>query len=118
MPVMNGGDFKNCNMGTALTNLYYYILDKKLITGDEHVNTQPFSSVPTIQSISFNPFADLNDFEVIRCKFNSEKFGDTSGKQAYVYRIKHQNVNRKTLKEIPLFNSLKDGILNDITFSS
>ena len=65
MPVMNGGDFKNCNMGTALTNLYYYILDKKLINGDEHVNTQPFSSVPTIQSISFNPFADLNDFEII-----------------------------------------------------
>lgn len=108
MPVMNGGDFKNSNMGSMLTNLYYYILDKKLITGDEHVNTQPFSSVPTIQSISFNPFADLNDFEIIRCKFNSEKFGDTSGKQAYVYRIKHQNVTRKTLKEIPLFNKKKN----------
>ena len=108
MSVMNGGDFKNCNMGSMLTNLYYYILDKKLINGDEHVNTQPFSSVPTIQSISFNPFADLNDFEIIRCKFNSEKFGDTSGKQAFVYRIKHQNVNRKTLKEIPLFNKKKN----------
>ena len=105
MGVTNGIDFKNCNIGNLLTNMYYYILDKDMIHADNNTNTSVYGYVPNIQSISFQPFADTEDFEIIKSEFNTEKFSDLSGAMPYVYRIKSQINKRKTLKEIELFKT-------------
>ena len=105
MSVTNGLDFKNCNIGNLLTNMYYYILDKDMIHADNNTNTSVYGYVPNIQSISFQPFADTEDFEIIKSEFNTEKFSDLSGAMPYVYRIKSQINKRKTLKEVELFKT-------------
>ena len=105
MSVTNGLDFKNCNIGNLLTNMYYYILDKQMIHSDNNTNTSVYGYVPNIQSISFQPFADKEDFEIIKSEFNTEKFSDLSGAMPYVYRIKAQTNKRKTLKELELFKA-------------
>ena len=76
MSVTNGLDFKNCNIGNLLTNMYYYILDKQMIHADNNTNTSVYGYVPNIQSSSFQPFADTDDFEIINtCSgvFSAEK---------------------------------------------
>ena len=105
MSVTNGLDFKNCNIGNLLTNMYYYILDKNMIHADNNTNTSVYGHVPNIQSISFQPFADTEDFEIIKSEFNNEKFSDLTGAMPYVYRIKSQINKRKTLKEIKIFKT-------------
>ena len=105
MSVTNGVDFKNCNIGNLLTNMYYYILDKDMIHADNNTNTSVYGYVPNIQSISFQPFADKEDFEIIKSEFNTEKYSDLTGAMPYVYRIKSQINKRKTLKEIEIFKT-------------
>ena len=105
MSVTNGVDFKNCNIGNLLTNMYYYILDKDMIHADNNTNTSVYGYVPNIQSISFQPFADTNDFEIIKSEFNTTKYSDLTGAMPYVYRIKAQTNKRKTLKELELFKT-------------
>ena len=103
MSVTNGVDFKNCNIGNLLTNLYYYILDKEMIHADNNTNSSVYGYAPNIQSISFQPFADKEDFEIIKAEFNKEKYSESTGATSYVYRIKSQTTTRKTLKELQLF---------------
>ena len=105
MGVTNGLDFKNCNIGNLLTNMYYYILDKDMIHADNNTNTSVYGYVPNIQSISFQPFADTDDLEIIKSEFNTTKYSDLTGAMPYVYRIKSQTNKRKTLKEVELFKT-------------
>lgn len=104
MSIVNGLDFDNCNIGNFLTNMYYYILDKEMIHENNNNNSAIFGFTPNIQSISFNPFANKDDFEIVKADFNKEKFS-YSGGNAKVYRIKTQTTRRKKLGEIPLFHT-------------
>lgn len=87
-----GSDFNKTIIHKNLVGLYYYVLDKEHIRENDGANSSIFSYVPTIQTISFNPFMDLthNFIEVVPSDFDESNFGTPNASyKPMVYRVKN-----------------------------
>lgn len=84
-------DFINSNLGAELVGLYYYCLDKTRVMANGGLNSKIFGYVPTIQNITYNPFIDMNNDFMFRCRevnFDTSHFGFESTQQVpKVYRV-------------------------------
>lgn len=111
MTISRGEDTNKTNINNYLVGLYYYILDKTKM--NENGNSDIFSYVPTIQSINFNPFLNMEDSRlgIIECDFDKTHFGvPSSNKSPKVYRVSGYINYNIELGEFPLYPS---GFEND-----
>lgn len=95
-----GKDFNQTSMGTQLTGLYYYVMNKSRMEVNDGEHTSIFGYVPTIQSISFNPFVEMSDnfLTIVPSDFDDSYFGKpNSGDNPIVYRLKTFNPYPKQL---------------------
>lgn len=105
MAITRGDDTNRTNMLTNLMGIYYYILDRDLITSNSGDNTSIFNFVPSIQSISYNPFLSVNDenMSIIEADFDKEHWGNPStGSTPKVYRLRSMLSFQKSLMKYNL----------------
>lgn len=92
--VSRGKDFNKTSIDNQLVGLYYYVLDKVRMQQNDGEHTSVFGYVPTIQSINFNPFVDVEDpnLTIVPCTFDDTYFGKPNvGENPIVYRLKEFN---------------------------
>lgn len=118
MTISIGKDYNKTSISNYLVGLYYYVLDKEKMSTNGGANTDIFSYVPTIQSISFNPFIEMTDtyFNVTECEFDKEHFGvPNTNKSPKVYRINAYSSSPKNLLNYDLRNDVN---INDKTIET
>lgn len=105
MSIANGLDWNRTNMQDFLVGLYYYYLDKELMNQNRE-NSSIFGYVPTIQSISYNPF--LNTDTLVTCvksDFDKGFFGVPSENTTpNVFRISHIDTREVKLGSVNIWN--------------
>ena len=116
MSVVEGNDLAFNSFGGELNCLYYYFLNKETQSDSSYLGF-----VSTIQSVSYNPFIEMNDLSLVKSKFNTGKYGTPMGVSTtpYVYRITDNAEITKTLysADANLNVSSKEPILNYYPYS-
>ena len=89
MSVYNGHDLAFNSFGGELNCLYYYFLNKETQNDSSYLGF-----VSTIQTVSYNPFIEMNDLSLVKSYFNTDKYGTPVGASSTpsVYRIS-DNIN-------------------------
>ena len=89
MTVYNGHDLSFNSFGGELNCLYYYFLNKETQQDSSYLGF-----VSTIQTVSYNPFIEMNDLSLVKSYFNTDKYGTPVGASSApsVYRIS-DNIN-------------------------
>lgn len=117
MSVVDGNDLAFNSFGGELNCLFYYFLNKETQNDSTYLG---FAS--TIQSVSYNPFIEMDDLSLVKSKFNTGKYGsipDSTNPSPYVYRISDNSDITKTLysADANLNVSSKEPILNYYPYS-
>lgn len=111
MSITIGNDTNNTIMDNDLVGLYYYLLDFATMKDNGGANASVTGFVPTIQSISYNPFFEINSnyLTVRKCPFDEKHFGKPSGSsKADVYRLLNFPTHWKTLAQIDIRKEIWD----------
>lgn len=116
MSVVDGNDLAFNSFGGELNCLYYYFLNKETQNDSSYLGF-----VSTIQSVSYNPFIEMDDLSLVKSRFNTDKYGSPMGVSTtpYVYRISDNQEITKTLysADVNLNVSSKEPILNYYPYS-
>lgn len=74
--------------------IYNYYLEPSMFTQDENLNTAVVGHCPSILSVHYTPFLEVEDLSLAKIPYDNNRFGSVdktrpniSGGQAYVYRI-------------------------------
>lgn len=110
MSITKGQDYNRTNFNDTLFGLYYYCLDwNKFNSADTHKNSFVFAWCPTIQTLCFNPFLEMNDINnVTECELDKEYFKISSSYVTpSVFRCLFEEIKKK-LGVINLQNEYKN----------
>ena len=112
MAVYEGQDHSFNSFGDEFNCLYYYFLNK-----DVSIDSTYLGFVPTIQTVCYNPFIEMEDFMLVKSPFNVDKYGHPDEDTGYipsVYRITDNEDIEKTLydEELQQTVSSDEPILN------
>ena len=94
----SGDDYNKSGLDydyTLIDGLYYYVIDKN--TSD--VDLSYIGFVDTIQNITFNPFLEAENFDVVVADFNTERYGQPKEGLPKVNRIKTQHNRDRRIKD-------------------
>lgn len=85
MAIINkDSDTWSSKVGVHLTGLYFYALNNNL---EELENSSVIGFAPTIQSVVFCPFFNVDNVDLYKIGFDTDYFGKPSTQQVNVYRI-------------------------------
>ena len=110
MTVYNGHDLSFNSFGGELNCLYYYFLNKETQQDSSYLGF-----VSTIQTVSYNPFIEMNDLSLVKSYFNTDKYGTPVGASSTpsVYRITdNENIEKTLLNENLELSVSSEPILN------
>lgn len=113
MSITVGNDFDKTSISNELVGLYYYYLS------NDKVNTTASSVLgfcPTIQSVSYNPFVDEDDLNLLECNFDTTRFGTPSEGIPKCYRILNNPQISKTLFQKEVYYDKDEPILSVYPF--
>ena len=71
MSVQEGNDFDQARLGKYLVGVYYYALGLDEVMSDD---SAVIGFCDTIQTVTFNPFIDFEELDLIKCNFDSDKY--------------------------------------------
>ena len=98
MSVQEGNDFDQARLGKYLVGVYYYALSIDKVMSDD---SAVIGFCNTIQTVAFNPFIDFEELDLIKCNFDSDKYGSIgNGVVPNCYRISSVYLNDKKLGEL------------------
>ena len=94
MAVYEGQDHSFNSFGDEFNCLYYYFMNRYT-----SIDSTYLGFVPTIQTVCYNPFIEMDDFMLVKSPFNVDKYGnpDETGYIPWVYRITDNEDIEKTL---------------------
>ena len=98
MAITVGNDSDTSRIGNLPVGLFYYYIGKEMID-----SMSILGYVGVIESVTFNPFIDTNDLDLIESNFNTDKFGTVNGTIPKCYRITQNNKIQKLLYEERVF---------------
>ena len=100
MSVTEGNDFDQARLGKYLVGVYYYALGLDEVMSDD---SAVIGFCDTIQTVTFNPFIDFEELDLIKCNFDSDKYGAIGhGIVPNCYRISSVYLNDKKLGELDM----------------
>ena len=94
----SGDDYNKSGLDydfTSIDGLYYYVVDKST----SNVDLSYIGFVDTIQNITFNPFLESENFDVVVTDFNTERYGQPKEGTPKVNRIKTQHNRDRRIKD-------------------
>ena len=98
MSIQEGNDFDQARLGKYLVGVYYYALSIDKVMSDD---SAVIGFCNTIQTVAFNPFIDFEELDLIKCNFDSDKYGAIgNGVVPNCYRISSVYLNDKKLGEL------------------
>ena len=113
MSITVGNDFDKTSISNELVGLYYYYLSQSKVNSNE---SSVLGFCPTIQSVSYNPFIDEDDLNLMECNFDTTRFGKPNGIIPKCYRILSNPNIEKTLKTIALNFDEDEPVLSTYPF--
>ena len=113
MSITTGNDFDKTSISNELVGLYYYYLSQSKVNSNE---SSVLGFCPTIQSVSYNPFIDEDDLDLLECNFDTTRFGTPNGGIPKCYRILTNPNIVKTLKTIALEYDQDEPVLSTYPF--
>ena len=113
MSITVGNDFDKTSISNELVGLYYYYLSQSKVNSNE---SSILGFCPTIQSVSYNPFIDEDDLNLMECNFDTTRFGKPNGVIPKCYRILSNPNIEKTLKTIALNFDEDEPVLSTYPF--
>lgn len=113
MSITIGNDFDKTSISNELVGLYYYYLSQSKVNSNE---SSVLGFCPTIQSVSYNPFIDEDDLNLMECNFDTTRFGKPNGVIPKCYRILSNPNIEKTLKTIALNFDEDEPVLSTYPF--
>lgn len=113
MSITVGNDFDKTSISNELVGLYYYYLSQSKVNSNE---SSVLGFCPTIQSVSYNPFIDEDDLNLMECNFDTTRFGKPNGVIPKCYRILSNPNIEKTLKTITLNFDEDEPVLSTYPF--
>lgn len=94
--------WENENDSSVIDNipigLYYYFIDKTMTYDMNYVGY-----VPTIESVTFNPFISKDDLMLVGNNFDTDKFGKPNNTIPKCYRIVNNPIIEKELHSMKVF---------------
>ena len=94
----SGDDYNKSGLAydfTSIDGLYYYVVDKNT----SEIDLSYIGFVDTIQNITFNPFLEAENFDVVVTDFNTERYGQPKEGTPKVNRIKTQHNRDRRIKD-------------------
>lgn len=113
MSITVGNDFDKTSISNELVGLYYYYLSQSKVNSNE---SSVVGFCPTIQSVSYNPFIDEDELNLMECNFDTTRFGKPNGVIPKCYRILTNPNIEKTLKTIALNFDEDEPVLSTYPF--
>lgn len=83
--------------------LYYYYIDRAKLEEATYLGY-----VPTIESITFNPFIEEHELDLYKASFDTDRFGSPTGNIPNCYRIATNNLIDKLLERIKILPNKND----------
>lgn len=108
MAIISGNEPDSSNASNEALGLYYYFIGSSNVS-----NATYLGYAPTIQTITYNPFIELNDINVYEANFDTDRYGKPDGVIPKCYRLASTNIIEKLLGEIKLFSTKDDNILGE-----
>lgn len=106
MSIVAGNDIESSIMGNIPVGLYYYCIPREKIN-----NATYLGFVDTIQSLTYNPFIEVDDMStVIECSFDSDRYGTPKGGIPKCYRMSGFDTIDKQLYELNTFPDNDNGL--------
>lgn len=91
-------------------SIYNYYLNEDLYTADENLNTSVIAHCPSVISVQYTPFLDINDIALARIPYDNRRYGsvekirpEITGGNAYVYRIITESGSDRKLGEFSCY---------------
>lgn len=106
MSIVSGNDVESSVMGNIPVGLYYYCIPR------EKINTATYLGfVDTIQSLTYNPFIEVDDMStIVECSFDSDRYGTPKGGIPKCYRMSGFDTIDKQLYELNTFPDNDNGL--------
>lgn len=106
MSIVSGNDVESSVMGNIPVGLYYYCIPR------EKINTATYLGfVDTIQSLTYNPFIEVDDMStIVECSFDSDRYGTPKGGIPKCYRMSGFDTIDKQLYELNTFPDSDNGL--------
>ena len=106
MSIVTGNDIESSIMGNIPVGLYYYCIPREKINSATYLGF-----VDTIQSLTFNPFIEVDDMStIVECSFDSDRYGSPKGGIPKCYRMSGFDTIDKQLYELNTFPDNDNGL--------
>nr|DAE02805.1 MAG TPA: Major tail protein [Podoviridae sp. ctPr92] len=106
MSIVAGNDIESSIMGNIPVGLYYYCIPREKINSATYLGF-----VDTIQSLTFNPFIEVDDMStIVECSFDSDRYGSPKGGIPKCYRMSGFDTIDKQLYELNTFPDNDNGL--------
>ena len=106
MSIVAGNDIESSIMGNIPVGLYYYCIPREKINSATYLGF-----VDTIQSLTYNPFIEVDDMStIIECSFDSDRYGTPKGGIPKCYRMSGFDTIDKQLYELNTFPDNDNGL--------
>lgn len=106
MSIVGGNDIESSIMGNIPVGLYYYCIPREKINSATYLGF-----VDTIQSLTFNPFIEVDDMStIVECSFDSDRYGSPKGGIPKCYRMSGFDTIDKQLYELNTFPDNDNGL--------
>ena len=103
MPIVSTNEPDSSNIGNVPVGLYYYYIPR-----NELYDANYLGYAPTVESVTFNPFLDTDDLNLIQSNFDVDRYGTPSTGIPKCYRIASNPRIEKTLGSVKLFPTIHD----------
>lgn len=112
MAITEGKDFYESSIDNILVGLYYYLLDDELIKENKG-NSAVVGFADSIQSLTYNPFINKDDFNLLKIPFDTSRYGKIEGyTNVNVFKIQNSVTKDIILDDNnPIFKSKPSSVL-------
>lgn len=106
MSIIAGNDFESSLMGDIPVGLYYYCIPRNKVSTASYLGY-----VDTIQSLTYNPFIEVDDMStIVECSFDSDRYGTPKGGIPKCYRMSGFDTIDKELYQLSVFPTSDPGM--------
>lgn len=106
MSIQAGNDQESSILENIPVGLYYYCIPMNKVSGATYLGF-----VDTIQSLTYNPFIEVDDMStIIECSFDVDRYGTPKAGIPKCYRMLYVDLIDKLLKEVEAFPSNDSGM--------
>ena len=105
MPIINAKDSDSTIFNDIPTGLYYYYIPKNEVKSATYLGF-----APVIESLTYNPFIELDDVQVTEVNFDTARFGSPDNTTPKCLRLLSNNKIEKVLGSFDIYNNIDEDI--------